>query len=641
MSEESVPEALASKQTKNIVLCSDGTGNRGGKGNETNVWRIHNAVDIRCGSPEQVAYYDDGVGTQDFKYLKALSGATGLGFSRNVRQMYKFLIHTYNPKKDNQIYLFGFSRGAFTVRAFAAFALTCGLMNPADYDTDAELERKIKELVRDYHKWWRKNRKLPQEEKKAFATTINTTPLAEIEFIGVWDTVSAVGVPFEFGFSRLIRWLFVFYFSSRDLTKKVNGARQALALDDERKSFHPIVWNETKEGQSADSQREGLWSPRIKQVWFAGMHSNVGGGYPKQGLSYETLDWMLKELADHQKVDDKTLHFESGFTDDVHKHADVFDKLYDSRSGVAAYYRYKPRDVGRFCRDNGIPTADVHESVFARIAQKGRAYQPGNLPTDLDIRNVPNPSSFVDKANARKDERAVDISHASFWIRARTALYLAMVLLTLLVVTVILDEMVNNAVAFLVCVVLVVVVISLTERLAQQLVHARVPIYIVGLLTVAGLGWLVWTKLPLPVWEPFTFPVLLLVIIASIGYRHVSKLQHLAGTTEKSQYRRWESGFVCLFWSVVTVWLNATILHGEHSVDAVGKAIADFLLPVLGLVTSILPESAEKSVETAVGNYPYWSVAALIGGLLIVLGMKFCKEKAVQFFAASWDVVRD
>ena len=109
-----------------------------------------------------------------------------------------------------------------------------------------------------------------------------------------------------------------------------------------------------------------------------------------------------------------------------------------------------------------------------------------------------------------------------------------MVLLTLLVVTVILDEMVTNAVAFLVCVVLVVVVISLTEWLAQQLVHARVPIYIVGLLTVAGLGWLVWTKLPLPVLEPFTFAVLLLVIIASIGYRHVMKLQHLAGTTEKA-----------------------------------------------------------------------------------------------------------
>ncbi len=285
MSEESAPEAASLKETKNIVLCSDGTGNRGGKGNETNVWRIYNAVDIRCTNPEQVAYYDDGVGTQDFKYLKALSGATGLGFSRNVRQMYKFLIHAYDPEKNNQIYLFGFSRGAFTVRAFAAFALSCGLMDPADYDTDAELDRKIKELVRDYHRWWRKNSKLPKDGKTEFATSIKTTPLAEVEFIGVWDTVSAVGVPFEFGFARLIRWLFMFYFSSRNLSKKVNGARQALALDDERKSFHPIVWDETgentssKEGEAADDERIELWSPRIKQVWFAGMHSNVGGGF--------------------------------------------------------------------------------------------------------------------------------------------------------------------------------------------------------------------------------------------------------------------------------------------------------------------------------------------------------------------------
>lgn len=644
MSEESAPEAASSRETKNIVLCSDGTGNRGGKGNETNVWRIYKAVDIHSTSPEQVAYYDDGVGTQDFRYLKALSGATGLGFSRNVRQMYKFLIHAYDTEKDNQIYLFGFSRGAFTVRAFAAFALTCGLMDPAG--TDAELDRKIKELVRDYHNWWRKNSKLPKDEKKAFATSIKTTPLAEVEFIGVWDTVSAVGVPFEFGFSRLIRWLFMFYFSSRDLTKKVNGARQALALDDERKSFHPIMWDEkgentAKEGEVIVPEREGLWSPRIKQVWFAGMHSNVGGGYPKQGLSYEALDWMLGELADHQKTHNRTLHFESGFQETVHKNANVFDKMYDSRSGVAAYYRYKPRDVGRFCKDNNIATAEVHESVFARIAQKGWGYQPGNLPTDIDLRNVPGPSNIANRANGRKAARAREISHASFWIRARSALYLCMVLLTLLVVTVMLDEMVPNAIAFLVCVVLVVAVISGTEWLAQRRVHARVPIYIVGVATVAALVWFVWSSVPSPEFEKYTFPALLLLITTSIGYRHVTKLQHLVGTTEERHYRRWESVFVCVIGWAVTIWLYATILYENQSVNAVGQGIADILQKVVGLVVSVLPEAAEKSVEMAIGSYPYWSLAALIAGLLIVVGMKICKKRAIRFFEASWDVVRD
>jgi uncharacterized protein (DUF2235 family) len=102
---------------KNIVLCSDGTGNAGGKGRGTNVWRLFQAVDLSKG--DQVAFHDDGVGTQDFKFLKAIGGATGAGLGQNIRQLYASLVRVYDD--GDRVYLFGFSRGAYTVRSLANF----------------------------------------------------------------------------------------------------------------------------------------------------------------------------------------------------------------------------------------------------------------------------------------------------------------------------------------------------------------------------------------------------------------------------------------------------------------------------------------------------------------------------------------
>src|SRR5918993_271152 len=99
---------------KNLVLCSDGTGNSGGKLNGTNVWRLFLAVDQDLAPPDQgrrqVAFHDDGVGSESFKILRFIGGAFGWGISRNLCELYEFLIQTYDPGDD--IYLFGFSRGA-------------------------------------------------------------------------------------------------------------------------------------------------------------------------------------------------------------------------------------------------------------------------------------------------------------------------------------------------------------------------------------------------------------------------------------------------------------------------------------------------------------------------------------------------
>ena len=134
--------------SKNIIICSDGTGNRGGTGNDTNVWRIFNGVDLNYSKKKQITHYDDGVGTEDFKYLKILGGAFGWGMTRNIIHAYKFLCRNY--KADDDIYLFGFSRGAYTVRALSAFITYSGVIKNANQYNDAVLEKLIAQLVKIY-----------------------------------------------------------------------------------------------------------------------------------------------------------------------------------------------------------------------------------------------------------------------------------------------------------------------------------------------------------------------------------------------------------------------------------------------------------------------------------------------------------
>jgi len=126
---------------KNIVICSDGTGNTTIKGRGTNVFKLFEAVDVnghrtRADLRRQLAFYDDGVGTQELRWIRAFAGATGYGLSRNVKRLYRELCRVYEP--GDSIYLFGFSRGAFTVRTLAGLVTDCGILSAADYRTERE-----------------------------------------------------------------------------------------------------------------------------------------------------------------------------------------------------------------------------------------------------------------------------------------------------------------------------------------------------------------------------------------------------------------------------------------------------------------------------------------------------------------------
>ena len=134
MAEQEDSSSSGTTIPKRIVLCSDGTGNKGGVGRDTNVWRLYNMVDLSSDStPRQIAFYDDGIGTQDMKFVKALGGAFGIGMSRNVRQLYEMLALNYTP--GDEIYVFGFSRGAYTARVLTALICMCGIVKLEGYTT--------------------------------------------------------------------------------------------------------------------------------------------------------------------------------------------------------------------------------------------------------------------------------------------------------------------------------------------------------------------------------------------------------------------------------------------------------------------------------------------------------------------------
>jgi len=321
--------------------------------------------------------YHDGVGTESTKWLALLAGATGWGLSRNVKQLYGELARVYAP--GDKIFLFGFSRGAFTVRTLAGLIHACGVLDLSKYPTNHDFNRAVRDAYNEYRQlynsWltslFHETRKLTPERvgalRRRFSVRVpefddpNGRPIA---FMGVWDTVDAVGLPIRAA-EFVNRVIYAFKFPDRTLNLSVAYACHAVALDEERESFAPVLWNERKTEQPE----------RIEQVWFSGVHSNVGGGYPRQGMSLVALDWITSKAEQHG------LRFVPAERLMYRYHADVDDKMYDSRAGVGVFYRWQPRDVQRLCDDNGV-VPKVHRSVFERIARNTEGYAPGSLPAD-------------------------------------------------------------------------------------------------------------------------------------------------------------------------------------------------------------------------------------------------------------------
>lgn len=364
---------------RKIVLLSDGTGNGAAKRHKTNVRRLYDALDLHRGN--QIAMYDDGVGSQEFLLFRLLGGAFGWGLKRNVIELYKFLCRNYTP--GDKIYCFGFSRGAFTVRVLVGLIDHCGLCTSVASERELHrIARANYAIYREKHKGLRLARLFPRIsncELLRDRSRLETAPRPSIAFVGVWDTVEAYGLPIKELANLCDRFIFAMRFRDRELSPLVQSACHALSIDDERHTFHPVLWNEGEENDPG----------RIEQVWFPGVHSDVGGGYPRSELALVSLDWMISKV-EARGGDDTGLVFLDDRRREYRYRRDWNGIQHDSRAGLRAFYRYKPRDIEELRMDAGATgdkagPAEIHRSAFERIREKVVPYAPTGLPAQYRV----------------------------------------------------------------------------------------------------------------------------------------------------------------------------------------------------------------------------------------------------------------
>lgn len=366
---------------KNIILSTDGTGNSGGNNHNTNVWRLHTAVDHQSNKNKQITSYHDGVGSQDNKWLKLVGGVFGWGLACTVKELYIFLVNTYEP--DDGLYLFGFSRGAYAVRLLACMIVSYGILDKKNYSSDLDLEHDVDRLYSAFQKDLKAiknnhNKRMKPTYNAQKELEVNVYTNIRIRFMGVWDTVDAYGIPSDFWVKSILVRCFssLLYISFRDddnsLSESIDCACHALSIDDQRRTFDPVLWCEEKETDD---------HLRINQVWFAGMHANVGGGYAKQGLAWNTLEWMMLE------AEKAGLRFVKEDIRQFTENKNVHDKMYDSRSGMGILYSFQPRNISKLWADDVSLDSKpkIHISVFERIALRTERYAPHNFPVDFVI----------------------------------------------------------------------------------------------------------------------------------------------------------------------------------------------------------------------------------------------------------------
>ena len=349
--------------------------------------------------------FGDGVGTSSVTLLRIIGLALGVGVKRNVLNLYKFLCHNYWRERQkyggtecDRIWMFGFSRGAYTIRVLAGLVHSEGLV---EFDTEADLERNALAAYRAFRKkafpvkaWWVFWVPLGRWVRDILVSLwqvvsggvpyehVSRRENIEIHFMGVWDTVAAYGLPIDELTIAFDKWVWPMKFEDTSLLERVRHARHVLALDDERRTFHPIPWDERQE-----KKRYGRVDPdRLTQVWFPGMHADVGGGYPDDGLSFVPLCWMIHE------AEQRGLLFEKPIVDTYQSLASPTGRLYDSRGGTGVLWRYQPRNVQFLMdkNDDTVPkeekvTPVVHYCVVTRMTYGNDGYAPKSLPFKINI----------------------------------------------------------------------------------------------------------------------------------------------------------------------------------------------------------------------------------------------------------------
>lgn len=377
------------------MICCDGTGNEI-EINLSNVLKLYRC--LKKGD-EQVVYYDTGIGTvnqsddwgQRWNKVKSVFGLmTGRGMNQNVLDAYKFLVKNY--KKGDHIYLFGFSRGAHTVRVLAGFLRVVGLLNSNQENLFEYALTSYKKVLRsdDEAIGWRVNK-------------IAEGNYVPIKFIGVWDTVSSVLVPRE---DQIFPTMQKLPYTSSNVLVEV--FRHAISIDERRRMFRADMWKEGqlyKKNPFLKDDNVKTVPQNSKQVWFAGVHSDVGGGYSEveSGIAKFPLKWMMDEAKGHGLLIKTQMynHLAHGklrkggnqnYVPPNHK-AELHNSLtlgwwplelmpkldvlkeWPKRWAIVLWAFYFPRAEPRVIKDGEL----IHQSVIDRIRDVDD-YNPENIP---------------------------------------------------------------------------------------------------------------------------------------------------------------------------------------------------------------------------------------------------------------------
>ncbi|TNH17875.1 DUF2235 domain-containing protein [Halomonas sp. BL6] len=339
-----------------LILLFDGTWND--PEDQTNVYRLTRLLHDDDKGVKQRFYYDPGVGTS--RYQRFIGGAFGYGLSDNLRKGYDWLARRY--REGDEIWIFGFSRGAYTARSLVGMMRKCGLVHVV---TPSLLD-KAEQLYRD--------RELHPDSDACKAFKANFSRQPRVHFIGVWDTVGALGVPGTKLFKRYYDW------HDTQLSSIVDYAYQAVALDEHRADYNVSLWT-SADGQQKPANRD------VQQRWFIGAHANVGGGYgPRDALADIPLLWMVEKAAQAGlKLDYPDVAENAWATDPIDSYAAFLGGWY------AKYKRLRQSSDARFYRCyaqgmQGLPAVNVSvdESVWSRWADAACHYRPRTL-TDANV----------------------------------------------------------------------------------------------------------------------------------------------------------------------------------------------------------------------------------------------------------------
>lgn len=339
---------------KRIVTCSDGTWNFPGEKDcgitvQTNVQKLHIALKANgTDNTPTVKFYDPGVGTAPTVEDEILGGAIGDGMNKNIVDAYKFIV--WNYEHGDQIFLFGFSRGAYTARSLSGLIRYCGILKPGNI----HLAQEAFQLYHDHTQLTDPDSDVAATFRKQYSFETN------IRFIGVWDTVGSLGIPLKvFKKKNAAKYLF----HDVTLSSKVDFAYHALAINERRELFEPTLWDKSETVKNNTNHAQ-----KMEQVWFAGVHSNIGGGYFDSGLSDISLEWMMDKAGEVGLAFD--INRIKGFKPNAHS---------EMRNSLKWYYRILGGPKWRkVCDKTKDRNESIHHSVHERYGNV-RQKLPPNL----------------------------------------------------------------------------------------------------------------------------------------------------------------------------------------------------------------------------------------------------------------------